>query len=137
MDRRTLLALVGSLFTGGCASVLPDEQSPSDANQDSSPETADCSDATITSVSLTASTSGDTITVEGEVFSTPTPDLRGFIIENSCPDSRREITIELNTTGTFERSFSYSHHGIRDYQFWLQGCSPEPTPESTITCSEG
>jgi len=137
MDRRTLLALLGSSFTGGCASVLPDEQSPSVANQGSSPATADCSDATITTVSVTASTSGDTITVEGEVSSTPAPALRGFVIENSCPDSRHEITIELNATGTFERSFSYSHHGIRDYQFWLEGCSPKPTPESTITCSTG
>ena len=161
MDRRTLLAVVGSLSTGGCASVLPDDQSPSDANPDSSPEsecaatthtdggspsdadqdspsaTADCSNATITAVSLTASTAGDTITVTGEVTRTPAPALRGYIIENACPDSRRNITIELNATGRFERTFSYAHHGIRDYHFWLEGCAHNPTSEATPTHSDG
>lgn len=133
MHRRGYLVLCGSLFTAGCTTAGTGGQSPTKTEADSSPDTADCSDATL-AVSLTALTSGDTITVEGKVLNTPAPPLRGFIIERACPDSRRDITIPLDSTGPYRYEFEYGHHGIEDYGFWLEGCSAQPTPESTITC---
>lgn len=133
MERRGFLGVIGSLIGAGCSAAVPGGEAPTKTTSDSSPTTADCSDATITSVSVTALTSGDTITVEGKVSNTPAPSLRGFIIERSCPD-RREISLPLNSTGSFKYEFEYAHHGIVDYGFWLDGCSPKPTPERTITC---
>lgn len=113
------LALLSGCFSSG-------EPTPP-SETDTSPEKADCSDATITSVDLEAITSGDTIIVSGEVFRTPAPQLEGFVIRRS--GERENIAKSLSSTGNFEYRFSYSHHGIRDYAFWLDGCDPVPTTE--------
>jgi hypothetical protein len=131
MHRRSLLAVTGALFAGGCSTLLGG-QSPSD--REPSSRRAECGDATITSVSVTASTAGDTLAVEGEVSDTPAPDLRGFIVEDRDPENPREITIQLESTGRFEYEFEYAHHGICDYGVWLDGCAPELTPEPATNC---
>lgn len=125
-SRRTFLKAgpPGLFFLGGCVSA---GESNSSSKTDTSPGKADCSDATITSVDLEAITSGDTIIVSGEVFHTPAPHLKGFVIRLS--GERENITKSLSATGPFEYRFRYGHHGIRDYAFWLDGCEPVPTTE--------
>jgi len=130
MHRRSLLAVTGALFAGGCSRLLGGE-SPSDRGPSSGSE---CGNATITDVTVTASTAGDTLAVEGEVSATPAPDLRGFVVEARDSENPREITIQLASTGRFEYAFEYAHHGICDYGFWLEGCAPEPTPETAADC---
>lgn len=129
-SRRTFLKTgpPGLFFLGGCSSA---GRSNTSSETDTSPGKADCLDATITSVDLEAITSGDTIVVSGEVFHTPAPHLKGFVIRLS--GEREDITKSLSSTGPFEYRFRYSHHGIHDYAFWLDGCEPVLTTEPPST----
>lgn len=113
----------------GCTSSTNTGQ-PDETRTDMSPKNSDCSDATISSTKIIPLTSGDTLVVEGQVFHTPAPNLRGFIIPRCGEDDREEIEKSLDSVGDFKYNFKYNHHGIRDYAFWLEGCeSPTPKPQ--------
>jgi len=125
MRRRDVLSLVVGSIGGltGCVSG-----SVGDGKSDSPTVTADCSHATIDSVELTPSTAGDTIIVRGTVSERPAPDLRGFVINTEGSEKHRDVISEsLALDGEFSREYSFPHHSIKDYSFWLEGC-PEQTP---------
>ena len=118
--RRTVLrsgATGCALVASGCTTLAGNE-TDSDAD-----DTADCSDAKITSVRVTASTSGDHVVVKGRVFDLPAPSLTGYVVHHDRERERETITRKLETTGAFTESFRYTHHGIDEYKFWLKGCA--------------
>lgn len=125
MRRRDVLSLVVGSIGGltGCVSEFV-----GGGKTNSATVTADCSHATIDSVELTPSTAGDTIIVRGTVSERPAPDLRGFVINTEGSEKHRDVISEpLALEGEFSREFSFPHHSIKEYTFWLEGC-PEQTP---------
>lgn len=137
--RREILkiGLAGITLLSGCTSFSSvNTEAQRETKTDVSPGKVDCSDATLSDPKITPLTSGDTLVVTGRVFHTPAPDLRGYIIERSCPEQRRDIHEPLDSIGDFRFTFEYGHHGIKDSAFWLEGCeSPTPEPETT-DCSD-
>lgn len=128
MRRRHVLGLIaGSVGGAGCLSNLVGRR-----NGETRDTSNECSNASVTSVELLASTVGDTIVVRGTVSETPAPYLRGFIINTEGSEKHRDdISEPLGSRGNFSHQFGYPHHTIKDYAFWIEGC-PEstPTPET-------
>ena len=118
--RRTVLRSISAgcaLVVSGCTTLAGNE---TDLDAD---DTADCSDAKITSIRVTASTSGDHVVVKGNVFDLPAPSLKGYVVHLDGERVKDSITKRLETTGAFTESFRYTHHGIDEYEFWLEGCA--------------
>ena len=87
-----------------------------------------CSDADLTSTEVKASTAGDTIVVKGNVSEMSAPRLRGIVIHYDGERKEDSITRRFKETGPFTFRFRYGHHGIDEYDFWLEDCR---TTEST------
>ena len=129
MDRRTFLSAIAGGTAGVTGCLSPGESAGAGGSPKSTP---DCSGATIDSVHLSALTSGDFVEVRGTVTDLPAPALRGFVVNTEGGEKHRDdISISLDSTGTFSRQFDYPHHAIVDYAFWLRGCPDRtPTPEA-------